>query len=112
MKKIVMLVLLLLTVLQAESLGVNEKLGEYVLSYYESFLVNFAENVEEFAVFLMHNAHETIINNEGKASDILLALQFRKIAGTDIEMSPSAFHPLMPALSEGVNLADFIEDNI
>ena len=30
MKKIVMLVLLLLTVLQAESLGVNEKLGEYV----------------------------------------------------------------------------------
>jgi protein SCO1/2 len=30
MKKIVMLVLLFLTVLQAESLGVNEKLGEYV----------------------------------------------------------------------------------
>jgi len=30
MKKIVMLVLLLLTVVQAESLGVNEKLGEYV----------------------------------------------------------------------------------
>ena len=30
MKKIVMFVLLLLTVLQAESLGVNEKLGEYV----------------------------------------------------------------------------------
>ncbi len=30
MKKIVMLVVLLLTVLQAESLGINEKLGEYV----------------------------------------------------------------------------------
>ena len=30
MKKIVMLVLLFLTVLQAESLGINEKLGEYV----------------------------------------------------------------------------------
>jgi len=91
---------------------VYEKLGEYVLSYYESFLVNFAENVEEFAVFLMHNAHETVMSNEGKASDILLALQFRKIAGTDIEISPSAFHPLMPALSEGVNLADVIENNI
>jgi hypothetical protein len=91
---------------------VYEKLGEYVLSYYESFLVNFAENVEEFAVFLMHHAHETIINNEGKASDILLALQFSRIAGTDIEISPSAFHPLMPALSEGVNLADVIENNI
>jgi len=91
---------------------VYEKLGEYVLSYYKSFLMNFSENVEDFSVFLMHNAHETIINNEGKASDILLALQFKKIAGTDIEVSPSAFHPLMPALSEGVNLADVIENNI
>jgi hypothetical protein len=91
---------------------VYEKAGEYVLSYYQSFLVNFAENVEEFAVFLMNNAHETIISNEGKTSDILLALQFRKIAGTDMEISPSAFHPLMPALSEGVNLADVIENNI
>jgi len=91
---------------------VYEKLGEYVLSYYKSFLMNFSENVEDFSVFLMHNAHETIINNEGKESDILLAVQFKKIAGTDIEISPSAFHPLMPALSEGVNLADVIENNI
>ena len=91
---------------------VCEKLGEYVSSYYESFLVNFVENIEEFSAFLIHNAHETIVNNVGKEVDVLLALQFKNVSGTGVDISPSSFHPLMPALSAGVNLVDVIENNI
>jgi hypothetical protein len=88
------------------------KLGEYISSYYKSFLMNYTENEEESAVFLMHSAHETFIDNIGEDYDILLALQFKKIAETDKDMTPDIFHPLMPALSEGGTLVDIIEDNI
>jgi hypothetical protein len=88
------------------------KLGEFVSSYYKSFLINYTEDEEAFAVFLMWSAHETIMNNEGEDVGILLALQFKKIAAADTLMSPELFYPLAPALSEGGSLADIIEDNI
>ncbi len=88
------------------------KLGEYVTTYYKSFLTNYTESEEEFAVFLMHHAHETFLNREGEDLDVLLAMQFKKVAAIEINLSPSIFHPLMPALSEGGSAADIIEDHI
>jgi hypothetical protein len=91
---------------------VYRRLGEHVSSYYESFLLNYTEDVEDFAVFLMQNAHETAMDNEGENVDILLAVQFKKIAALDKDISPSLFHPLLPALSEGESLVDIIGDNL
>ena len=88
------------------------ELGECVSSYYLSFLRNFTEDEEKFSVFLMRKAHETITTHEGKGVDILLAMQFKKISAIDADISPSVFHPLMPALSEGGTIADIIEMNI
>ena len=45
---------------------VYSELGEIVSSYYSTFLRNYMDNEEEFAVFLMHNAHETMMNHEGE----------------------------------------------
>lgn len=88
------------------------KLGEFISSYYSTFLRNYTDNEEEFAVFLMHNAHETMLNNEGEKLDIVLAVQFSKIAGLDESLNPSLFQPLMPALLEGETLVELIENNI
>jgi hypothetical protein len=88
------------------------KLGEYVSAYYISFLKNFTEDEENIAFFLMHNAHEVLLNNEAKDVDVLLALQLKKVSGIDFDFSPSIFHPIMPALSEGDSVADIIERHI
>jgi hypothetical protein len=88
------------------------KLGEYVSAYYISFLTNFSEEEETLAFFLMHNAHEVLLNNEDKEVDILLALQLKKVSGIDVDFNPSIFHPIIPALSEGDRVADIIERHI
>jgi len=90
---------------------VYRKLGEYISSYYHSFLRNYTEDVEDKAAFLMHHAHETVINNEGSGIDRLLAVQFKTIAAADVDFSPDLFQPLMPAFSEGGPIVDIIEDN-
>ncbi len=91
---------------------VYSTLGEFVSSYYGTFLRNYVDNEEEFAVFLMHNAHETMLNHEGENLDIILAAQFSKIAGLDENFNPTLFQPLMPALLEGETLVELIEVNI
>ena len=91
---------------------VYSKLGEFISSYFSTFLRNYIDNEEEFAVFLMHNAHETMMNNEGENLEIILASQFGKIAGLGQDLSPSLFQPLMPALLEGETLVELIENNI
>lgn len=90
---------------------VYKKLGEYVSSYYHSFLKNYTEDVEEKSVFLMHHAHETVINNECAGVDRLLSLQFKTIAAADEDFSPDLFQPLMSAFSEGGTIVDIIEKN-
>ena len=91
---------------------VYSELGEHVSSYYQSFLVNFAEDEEDLAMFLMHHAHETVLNNDGEDYDVLLAVQFKKVAATEVEISPSIFQPFIPILSEGGSVVDIIESNI
>jgi len=91
---------------------VYSRLGDHVSSYYESFLTNYTEDVEDFAVFLMHNAHETVMENDGAGFDVLLAVQFKKIAALDEDINSSLLHPLLPALSEGDSLVDIIEYSI
>jgi hypothetical protein len=87
-------------------------LGEHISSYYKSFLVNFSDNEEDLALFLMHHAHETVLNNDGEDYDVLLAVQFKKVAATEEAFSPSIFQPFAPLLSEGGSVVDIIEDNI
>ncbi len=91
---------------------VYSMLGEFVSSYYDTFLRNYVDNEEEFAVFLMHNAHETMLNNDGENLDIVIAEQFSKIAGLDENLNPSLFQPLMPVLLEGETLVELIEGNV
>jgi len=76
---------------------VYSELGEHVSSYYQSFLVNFAEDEEDLAMFLMHQ---------------LLAVQFKKVAATEVEISSSIFQPFVPILSEGGSVVDIIESDI
>jgi len=92
--------------------AVYSELGAFISSYYSTFLKNYIDNEEEFAVFLMHNAHETMMNHEDENLDIVLSSQFSKIAGLDEDLSPSLFQPLMPALLEGETLVELIENNI
>jgi hypothetical protein len=91
---------------------VYTKLGEHVSSYYKTFLVNFSDDEEELALFLMHHAHETVLDNDGEDNDVLLAVQFKKIAATEEEFSPSIFQPFAPILLEGESIVDIIESNI
>ncbi len=91
---------------------VYNKLGEYASSYYVTFLANFIKDEKEAGTFLMHSAHETLMDFQGEDYDVLLAMQFKKIAETEQDLSPSVFHPLMPALSEGGSLVDIIENNV
>lgn len=91
---------------------VYRKLGEYVSSYYNSFLINFADAEEELALFLMHHAHETLLNNEDEDHDVLLAIQFKKIAATEEEFSPEIFSPFVEVLSEGGTMVDAIESHM
>ncbi len=91
---------------------VYSELGAFISSYYSSFLRNYVENEEEFAGFLMHNAHETMMNNKGENLDIILASQFSKIARLDEDLHPSLFQPLTPALLEGETLVELIEGNL
>jgi len=88
------------------------KLGEHVSSYYKSFLLNYSDDEEDLALFLMHHAHETILNNDGEDYDVLLAVQLKKVAATEVEFSPSIFQPFVPILSEGGSMVDIIESNI
>lgn len=91
---------------------VYTKLGEHVSSYYKTFLINFSDDEENLALFLMHHAHETVLNHDGEDYDVLLAVQFKKVAATEKEFSTSIFQPFAPLLSEGGSVADIIEDNI
>ena len=88
------------------------KLGEHVSSYYKSFLVNFSDDEEDLAMFLMHHAHETVSSHENEDYDVLLAVQLKKVAATEVDFSPSIFQPLLPILSEGGSMVDIIESNI
>ncbi|SPD75048.1 hypothetical protein PITCH_A420008 [uncultured Desulfobacterium sp.] len=91
---------------------VYAKLGEHVTSYYMTFLKNFTEDEENMALFLMHNAHEVLLNNENEGVDSLLALQLKRVSGVDEDFSPNIFHPLTLILSEREKLADIIESHI
>lgn len=92
--------------------NVYSRLGEHVSSYYKSFLINFSDNEEDLSLFLMHHAHETVLNNDGEDYDVLLAVQFKKVAATEVEFSPSIFQPFAPILSAGGSLVDIIERDI
>ena len=92
--------------------AVYRKLGETVSSYYNSFLANFVDDAEDTALLLMHNAHETLLDHEGEARDILLAVQFKKIAATTEAFSPSIFQPFVALLSEGGSIVEVIERNM
>ena len=92
--------------------AVYREMGQAVKSYYNTFLANFVEDEKDTALFLMHNAHETLLNHEKKGYDTLLALQFQKVAATTEAFSPSLFEPLVPLLSEGGTMAEVIERNI
>jgi hypothetical protein len=91
---------------------VYTKLGEHVSSYYKSFLINFSDNEEDLSLFLMHHAHETVLNHDGEDNNVLLAVQFKKVAATEEEFSPSIFQPFAPMLLEDGSIVDIIESNI